>query len=313
MEAVHIERLDPWGWLAAVIKDVGLLDMSDARLTPEAQAAITPGAAGAGMILQGLGCATRPLSLTPQFVATNPLDRLCHEGVHAEMCPRLKLGRTLAEAHASGGARWCHELALAVGAPDGSAAPVNPLDPTRGARSGAYGPDSDEPAIRMTHGSAQDHRPDGKPAVWALLVSQDGGGPLVRKSGDGPAADPPIVRERAEALLAPWQLAPTPRALVADSTRDHADQAANLSHFGWITRRPNTRQLVVPVLQHARTGATWPRLDETTGDQRLEVWHDGMAQRWRVVSSPAALERAEAAVSHAGQRDSAAIDTHLGH
>jgi hypothetical protein len=38
-----------------------------------------------------------------------------------------------------------------------------------------------------------------------------------------------------------------------------------------------------------------------------------MAQRWLVVSSAAALQRAEARVSKAQQRECAAIDTHLFH
>jgi hypothetical protein len=117
-----------------------------------------------------------------------------------------------------------------------------------------------------------------------------------------------IFRERAAALLATLQISPTPRYLVADSKRDHEDNAANRSQFGFITRRPNTLTLVVQVIPQALTGDTWPRLEETTGDQRLEVCQYGMAQRWLVVSSQAALERAAAAVSNACRRESAAID-----
>ena len=84
MESVHIERLDHLGLLASVIKDLGLIDMIDARLKPDAPEAITPGEAVAGMILNGLGFANRPLSWTPQLFAHKPLDLLFHEGVHAE-------------------------------------------------------------------------------------------------------------------------------------------------------------------------------------------------------------------------------------
>jgi len=53
----------------------------DARLTPDEQEAITPGEAIKGMILNGLGFANRPLSLTPQFFANKPLDLLFRPGV----------------------------------------------------------------------------------------------------------------------------------------------------------------------------------------------------------------------------------------
>ena len=66
MALVRVERLDHLGLIAAVIKDVGLIDMINTRLVPNGQEEITPGEAMAGMILNGLGFANRPLSLTPQ-------------------------------------------------------------------------------------------------------------------------------------------------------------------------------------------------------------------------------------------------------
>jgi hypothetical protein len=67
MDSVHVERLDHLGLIACMIKDLGLIRMIDARLVPDEQEEITPGEAVAGMILNGLGFANRPLSLTPQF------------------------------------------------------------------------------------------------------------------------------------------------------------------------------------------------------------------------------------------------------
>jgi hypothetical protein len=41
-----------------------------------------------GMILNGLGFAHRPLSLTPQFFANTPLNLLLREGIDATMLNR---------------------------------------------------------------------------------------------------------------------------------------------------------------------------------------------------------------------------------
>src|SRR5215475_1925485 len=114
MEQVCVERLDHLGLIASVIKDLGLIGMIDRRLVPDEQERITPGAAVAGMILNGLGFSNRPLSLTPQFLANKPLDLLFREGVRAEMFNRFKLGRTLDEVHAYGWDLLLSELALAV-------------------------------------------------------------------------------------------------------------------------------------------------------------------------------------------------------
>jgi transposase len=89
MDSVHVERLDHLGLIAHMIKDLGLISMIDTRIVPDEQEEITPGEAVAGMILNGLGFANRPLSLTPQFFANKPLDLLFREGVHAEMFNRL--------------------------------------------------------------------------------------------------------------------------------------------------------------------------------------------------------------------------------
>jgi len=308
MESLRVERLDHFGLIASVIKDLGLIAMIDARLVPDAQEALTPGEAVAGMIINGLGFANRPLSLTPQFFANTPLDLLFHAGIHADLFNRFKLGRTLEEVSAYGCDRLWSELALAVCVQEGIDPRFNHLDTTSFSLSGDYVPDSDEQAITITHGYSKDHRPDLKQAVLELMVSQDGGVPFVSKSWEGHTSDTQIFQERAEALLATLQRSPTPRYWVADSKRYPEEHATHLKNLGCITRIPTTLTLVAQGMTQALTGDTWQRLDDTTRYQRVELCHYGMAQRWLVVSSQAALARAEARVNKACQREAEAID-----
>jgi transposase len=100
MESVIVERLDHLGVISEVIKDLGLIELINARLVPDDQEAMTPGEAIAGMMLNSVGFSNRPLSLTPQFFANKPLDLLLREGLRADMFNRFKLGRTLDEVHA---------------------------------------------------------------------------------------------------------------------------------------------------------------------------------------------------------------------
>ena len=217
MESLRVERLDHFGLIASVIKDLRLIEMIDARLVPDAQEVLTPGEAVAGMILNGLGFSNRPLSLTPQFFANTPLDLLFHAGIHADLFNRFKLGRTLDEVYAYGCDLLFSELALAVCAHEGIDQRFNHLDTTSFSLSGDYVPESDEQAITITHGYSKDHRPDLKQAVLELMVSQDGGVPFVSKSWDGNTADTQIFQERAAGLLATFKRSSTPRYLVADS------------------------------------------------------------------------------------------------
>src|SRR5712691_12185338 len=151
--------------MAEVIQDLGLRAMIDARLVPDAQEDIPPGEAVAGMILKGLGCAHRPLSLPPQFFTQQPLARLFRQGVRAERCHRLQRGRTLDEVHPSGGDRWWSDMAVAVCADAGIAWGCDHLDTTRFALTGAEVPESDAQGMTIRHGHAKDHRPDGQQAV----------------------------------------------------------------------------------------------------------------------------------------------------
>jgi transposase len=313
MESVHIERLDHLGLIASVMKDLDLINMIDARLVPNEQEEITPGEAVAGRVLNGLGFANRPMSLTPQFFANKPLDLLFREGVRAEMFNRFKLGRTLDEVHAYGCDLLFSELALAVCVQEGIKQRFHHLDTTSFSLSGDYVPERDEQAITITHGYSKDHRPDLKQAVLELMVSQDGGVPLVSKSWDGNTSDTQIFQERAAALITAFASSEAPRYLVADAKLYTEDNATNLSKLGFVTRIPGTLKLVAQVIAQALQWDMWHRLDETTRYHRIELCHFGMAQRWLVVSSQAARERAEASVSKAQQREWEAIGKQLFH
>jgi len=145
------------------------------------------------------------------------------------------------------------------------------------------------------------------------MVSQDGGVPLASKSWDGNASDSQMFHDRAEALLATLKASPTPRYLIAESQLSSEDHAAQLKPLGFITRIPATLTLVSQVISQALRRATWPSVDDATRDQRLDLCHYGMAQRWLIVSSEAARQRAEKSVRKAQHRELASVEKPLFH
>src|SRR5215510_7235950 len=100
------------------------------------------------------------------------------------MFNRFKLGRTLDAASTHGCNLLLAELALAVCTHEVIDLRFNHLDTTSFGLTGEDIPDRDEHAMCITHGYSKDHRPDLKQAVLALMVSQEGGVPLVRQSWD---------------------------------------------------------------------------------------------------------------------------------
>jgi hypothetical protein len=135
----------------------------------------------------------------------------------------------------------------------------------------------------------------------------------VSKSWDGNTSDTQIFTERAEALMAAFARSPTLRYLGADAQLSTEDTAATLAQLGCITRIPGPLTLVSQVIPQALQWDRWSRLAEMPRYDGLALGHDGMAQRWLVVSSQAAMERAEAHINTAQQRAWAAIEKHLLH
>jgi hypothetical protein len=128
--------------------------------------------------------------------ASQPLELLCHDGLRAARFNRFTLGRTLDEVDADGGALLCQALALALCAHARMDRRCNHLDTTSFALPGESVPASEEQAMTIPHGDSREHRPDVQPAVWERLVSQDGGLPVVRTSGDGHTADREMFQAR---------------------------------------------------------------------------------------------------------------------
>ncbi len=184
------------------------------------------------------------MTLTPQFFTGKPLDLLFRPGVEADMLNRFKLGRTLDEINSYGCDLLFSEMALAVCQQEAIDQRFNHLDTTSLSLTGEYVPESDQQAIAITHGYSKDHRPDLKQAVLELMVSQDGGVPLVSKNWDGNASDSQIFHDRAEALLSTFKQSPTPRYLIADSKLYSEANATELKPLGFVTRIPDTLKLV---------------------------------------------------------------------
>ncbi|HSX81203.1 MAG TPA: IS1634 family transposase [Candidatus Saccharimonadia bacterium] len=313
MDVITVERLDHLGIIAGVIKDLGLIEMIDTRVGLDDQEGITTGEAIAGMILNGLGFSDRAMSLTPQFFANKPVGLLFRDGVSAEHCNRFKLGRSLDKTFSYGCDTLFSEVALAVCQQEEVALTFTCLDTTSFSLTGAYVPETDAQAIAITYGYSKDHRPDLKQAVLALMVAQDGGVPLMSQSWDGNASDTVVFKARCEALLTQFAASETPRYVIADAKLYTAANAPNLARLPFMTRIPETFAVTRQVIEQAWAWGEWQPLDETVKYQRVELCHYGMAQRWLVVSSQDAWQRAEQTLAKAQAKESAQVQQQLFH
>lgn len=313
---IKIKRLDHHGIVAGVIEDLKIVPLLDQYLPQDEKQEITPGEAVKGMIMNGLGFANRPLSLSPQFFANLPLEHLFRDGVQASHFNRHKLGRTLDQCFDFG----CETLFSLVSNQACELENVdrtfNSLDTTSHSLTGEYAfddEDSDENVINITHGYSKAHRPDLKQVVQEIIVSQDGGVPLACKNWDGNSADTAIFKARSKALVKEFKNSSAPKYLVADCKLYHKDNAEFLSQVKFITLVPSTITLEKTSITSALMSGQWSTINDNYQYITNEVEHMGIKQRWIVIYSNAANHRAESSVARQAKRAKDKVEKELFH
>ncbi len=313
LETVKVERIDHLGIVAGVIKDLKIIEMIDSRIPKDEKENISAGEAIAGMVLNGLGFSNRPLSLTPQFFENKPLDVLFRPGVQASDFNHYKLGRSLDDAVDYSSELLFTEIASSTCRSESIHLLFNHLDTSSFSLTGEYLPDSDEHAIKITHGYSKDHRPDLKQAVLELMVSQDGGIPILCKCWDGNASDNTVFKERSSELVRQFKASDTPRYLIMDSKGYTESNASNLKDIPFITRIPGTLFIVKTVIEQALKWDLWAEINDDYQYQTLELGHYGIDQRWLIIRSKGALERAVKSVERTISKEKERAEKQLFH
>jgi len=323
MGSVKVEDIDHLGIVAGVIQDLGIIEIIDSRITPDEREEITTGEAIAGMIINGLGFSDRPMSLTPQFFEGKALDVFIREGIRPDMLNRFKLGRSLDDVFLYGCDLLFSEIALDICQKESIDMRFNSLDTTSISLTGDYDPDSDEHGVLVTYGYSKDKRPDLKQVVLELMVSQDGGVPFMSKSHDGNASDNQVFKQRCEGIIKEFAASASsgiPRYLVADSKLYTSENAANLAKLPFITRIPGNLNAVDEVIKQCLDMGNWQPLDEEKDGespsyryQRLDLCHYRIEQRWLVVYSESAYQRAGKTIAKAQAREQKKVNKQLFH
>lgn len=313
---LKIKRLDHHGIVSGVIEDLKIVSLLDQYLPQDEKQEITPGEAVKGMIMNGLGFANRPLSLSPQFFTNLPLEHLFREGVQASHFNRHKLGRTLDQCFEFG----CESLFSLVSSQACELEQIDctfeSLDTTSHSLTGEYAfddEDSDENVIKITHGHSKAHRPDLKQVVQEIIVSQDGGIPLACKNWDGNSADTAIFKARSKALVDVFKKKTSPKYLVADCKLYHKNNAEFLAQIGFLTLIPSTISLEKSSISSAINTNQWIKIDDNYQYVINEVEHMEIKQRWMVIYSNAANHRAKKSIVRQVERARVAVKKDLFH
>ncbi len=348
----EVKRLDHLGIVAGVIKDLKIIEMIDERLGKYEGETLTAGEAVAGMIINGLGFSGKPMSLTPLFFENCPVELLFGEGVDAADFNRFKLGRVLDRCYNYGTELLFSEIALNVCRQENVDTRFNSEDTTSFVVYGNYvinesnqtsvdesnqtavdesnqtavdesnqtvtdesnQTETGEAMIEVKRGYSKANRPDLKQVMLEMMVSQDGGIPLMGKCFRSHASDNVVFKERSEKLIEQFQESETPRYLIADSKLYTEKNAVNLKDLRFITRIPNQLKLVEETIDKALAAPNdWQTLDEGRVMQTFDIEHYGIKQRWHVLSSKTSQQRGAKQVEKQVTKEAKTIEKELFH
>jgi len=290
-----VESMNHLGLVAAMVDELGLVECIDQMMPQDFnQRTVSIGLAVKAMILMGLGYVQRTLYLTPQFFRGKALDRLLGPGILAEHLNDDILGRALDAIYTYGPTEWFGLIAAQAVKRLGLSTPIGHLDSTSLHTDGAYADseaDDDEPVIRVTHGYSRDHRPDLKQIVTQFICENQAGIPVFMKSLSGNSNDQTDFRATIKTHIEGLKEGVGLKYLVADSALYTAETLQQLGGFGWISRVPETLTLAREMtLAVASDLACNP---EPLSYRAVCVTHAGIRQRWLIVHTHAARQRAK--------------------
>jgi len=313
---LKIKRLDHHGIVAGIIDDLGIVALIDNSIKQDEQQEITTGEAVKGMIMNGLGFSNRPLSLSPQFFTNLPMEHLFRPGVEANHFNRHKLGRTLDQCYDYGSSELFSQIAEKACREESVDTSCQSLDTTSYSLSGDYEStleQEDSAAITITHGYSKDKRADLKQVVQEIIVSQDGGIPLACKAWDGNTSDNKIFKERTRNLIQSFKSSDMPQYLIADSKLYHQENSPFLSQINFITLVPSTNKQERLQISLAIEEDNWVKIDDNYRYHAYQLKHMDISQRWIVVYSNAARDRAENTINKQVNRAKDKLEKDLFH
>lgn len=294
-QAVSSQMLDHLGLVAGMYEQLGIGEELDALIPQDLdQRVVSVGQAVKAMVLNGLGFVNQTLYLTPQFYQTKPTERLIGAGIQPAHLNDDTLGRALDRLYEHDvtalftrvSARACMRLGLTGG---GSAH----LDTTSFHLDGDYNQaqGAKEGVVHITPGYSRDHRPELNQVGLSLIVGQRARLPLLMQPLSGNTNDTSHFAEVIERHLDNLTAAHGIEYWVADSALYSEANLKRLSAHGvkWITRVPETVGRAQAALADPRAGEL---LQPGYLGRALTLEYGGVEQRWVVVTSLAALQRA---------------------
>jgi transposase len=321
-ENVDIKRLDHWGIVAGMLKDLDIVELINSAMGTNSQEILTTGDIVGGIVINGLGFASRPLMLSPQFFENKELNLLIKNGAKAEHFNRHKIGRVLDSIANFGCEKLFNSIALSACQKEGVDTTIVHADTTSYELTGQYDSSSEidengnpiEYRVKITHGYSKANRPDLKQVIQEMIVSQDGGIPLMTQTLSGNASDSVILQARAK-MLAKEFAQNGPTGIIADCKLYTKGTAAYLNKINYITLVPSKLKLAQKSVAEAlQQKSDWITISDDYKYQEFDSDCYGIEnQRWVIFYSQKSYERSQKILQKEVKREKECIQKEIFH
>jgi transposase len=306
-QSFETKRIDHLGIVAGICHEIGLIEAINQAVGPS-ERQVSCGAAVQAMVLNGLGFTSRALYLMPQYLDNKPVDLLIAPGLTAEDFNDDTLGRSLDQLFASGVTEVFAQVAQQALKTYGIEHRFFHLDSSSFHLHGQYS--AEEPtieAIEITHGFSKEHRPDLKQVVVSLITGHRSQLPVWMEVLSGNHSDKDSFPATIQAFCRQLK-AGEDGFLVVDSALYGAANLRSLGQIRWLTRVPETLAEAKRLVAETDADEMTALPDDYTC---LEVPSDygEVAQRWLVVYSPWAAQRAEKTLLRRVEKEAKAAQT----
>jgi transposase len=306
-EVPQSKIFDHLGLVAGMFEELEIGKRIDEQIAQDFEERnVSVGQAVKALVLTGLGFVQQRLYLTAQFFEKMPTDRLIGEEVRPEHLNDDVLGRALDDLYDYGVTELFRDLAAHAAGKLGLTSRFAHLDATSFSFEGEYTPDepSEDGVIRIQQGYSRDNRPDLNQAVLDMIVERKAGLPVLMKPLSGNVSDPGSFPELIDRHVEHLQNAHGFDYVVADSSLYSADHVEKLTESGvkFVTRVPETISEAKSRIQEAEIESMEPLTDGYRAEECRSDYGE-TEQRWLVVYSEEAEERAQETVEDQVQRE----------
>ena len=295
-ESKHLDHL---GIVAASCDEIGIVEEIDKAIPPDPRQRLTVGECVKAMVINGLGFASRPLSLTPQFFSNKPLEILIKPGIKADHLNDDVLGRAMDAVYEFGCTTLfsriayraiekfeidtsCQHLDTTVMQVHGEYTNQAEIDPWTG----------DEGQTLISFGRPKDGNQSLKQYLISMIVTNDGGIPMLAETIAGNKSDKKHFRETLKKLKKELKDNDQETYHIADSELYTEPNLPELVSSGikFITHVPakikETERLKLAVKKSEMN-----KLRKGYWGYELCSIYAGVAQRWLMVYSDQAYKR----------------------